>query len=132
MAHATRSRPTEAAAAEVRASPDPEPAIRIASRYVADAPRGATVHDEPATSDDQRRMARLLTRREAQVLQRVARGMSAKEVGRSIDIAPRTVERHIENIRVKIGARNRVHMIFLGFSKGILQLFPAIIGIAGS
>jgi LuxR family transcriptional regulator, transcriptional regulator of spore coat protein len=66
----------------------------------------------------------LLTAREHQVLQLVAQGLSAKEVAQEIDIAPRTVERHIENVRLKIRARNRTHMVTLAVELGLLVLEP--------
>lgn len=52
-----------------------------------------------------------LTRREYQILELVAQGYSAKEIAQAIEIAPRTVERHIDNIRLKLRARNRTHMV---------------------
>ena len=64
----------------------------------------------------------LLTAREQQVLELVAHGLSAKEVAQEIEIAPRTVERHIENVRLKTRARNRTHMVTLALEAGILIL----------
>lgn len=52
-----------------------------------------------------------LSSREREILEWVAQGMSAKEIAKSIGIAPRTVERHIENVRHKLRARNKTHMI---------------------
>lgn len=52
-----------------------------------------------------------LSLRERQILQRVAEGRSAKEVAVELGIAHRTVERHIENARYKMRARNKTHMI---------------------
>jgi len=52
-----------------------------------------------------------LTARESEVVCLVARGMSAKEVALILAIAPCTVERHVENVRLKTRTRNRVHMI---------------------
>jgi LuxR family transcriptional regulator, transcriptional regulator of spore coat protein len=61
-----------------------------------------------------------LTQREHQILELVAVGLSAKEVAQQIDIAPRTVERHIENIRLKMRARNRTHMVTCAAMSGML------------
>jgi len=61
-----------------------------------------------------------LTAREQQVVGLVAQGLSAKEVAQEIEIAPRTVERHIENVRLKTRARNRTHMVTLALEAGIL------------
>jgi LuxR family transcriptional regulator, transcriptional regulator of spore coat protein len=62
-----------------------------------------------------------MTAREQQVLELVAQGFSAKEVAQEIGIALRTVERHIENIRLKTRARNRTHMVSLALELGILR-----------
>jgi LuxR family transcriptional regulator, transcriptional regulator of spore coat protein len=63
-----------------------------------------------------------LTAREQQVLELVAQGLSAKEAAQAIEIAPRTVERHIENLRLKIRARNRTHMVTLAMELGLLNI----------
>ncbi|HJT41272.1 MAG TPA: helix-turn-helix transcriptional regulator [Sphingobium sp.] len=52
-----------------------------------------------------------LTHRELQILDLIAQGFSAKEVAQAIAIAPRTVEGHIDTIRLKLHARNRAHMV---------------------
>ena len=62
----------------------------------------------------------LLTPRELEILMHVAAGWSAKEVARRVAIAPRTVERHIENIREKLRARNTTHMVSRAFAAGML------------
>lgn len=64
----------------------------------------------------------LLTARERQVLSLVSNGFSAKEVAQKIEIAPRTVERHIENVRLKLRARNRTHMVTLAVEFGLLAV----------
>lgn len=53
----------------------------------------------------------VLTPRETEILEIVTNGHSAKEVAVRLSIAQRTVERHIENIRLKLQAKNRVHMV---------------------
>jgi len=62
-----------------------------------------------------------LTPRELEILELAANGYSAKEVAGMIGIAPRTVERHVENVRLKMHARNRVHMITQAVLRGILK-----------
>lgn len=67
-----------------------------------------------------------LTAREEEVLNLIARGRSAKEAALELRIAPCTVERHIENIRLKTRTRNRAHMIAVvirdgWFSNGIVD-----------
>lgn len=64
--------------------------------------------------------ADMLTGREAQVLQLVARGLSAKQIAKGLGIAPKTVDRHIDHIRLKTRTRNRSHMIAIASTNGML------------
>lgn len=61
-----------------------------------------------------------LTNREREIVEMVACGLSAKEAAIELGIAPCTVERHVENVRLKTGTRNRVHMIAHLFREGSL------------
>ena len=63
----------------------------------------------------------LLSSREQEILEQVAMGELAKQVARSLVISPRTVERHVENIRQKMQARNTPHLITRAFSIGALR-----------
>lgn len=67
-----------------------------------------------------------LTGRERDVLRLVAMGRSAKETAIALKIAPCTVERHVENVRLKTRTRNRAHMIAHVIGEGLLQ--PAAVG----
>lgn len=67
-----------------------------------------------------------LTPRESEILRLVAAGMSAKEIGLKLLIAPRTVDRHIDHLKMKTRAKNRAHMIALAFCDGLLvETVPA-------
>ncbi len=48
-----------------------------------------------------------LTVREQEVLALVADGRTNRDIGLALFIEPRTVEKHVENIRTKLGARSR-------------------------
>ena len=48
-----------------------------------------------------------LTSRESDVLKRVARGLSNKEIGRELGLAEITIKLHMRNVFRKIGARSR-------------------------
>jgi LuxR family transcriptional regulator of spore coat protein len=61
-----------------------------------------------------------LTERESAVLRLVALGLSAKEAALELDIAPCTVERHVENVRLKTRTRNRAHLIAHVIREGLL------------
>lgn len=66
-----------------------------------------------------------LTAREVEVLALVAIGRSAKEVALQLGIAPCTVERHIENVRLKTRTRNRSHMVAVAIRDGLLERVAA-------
>jgi DNA-binding NarL/FixJ family response regulator len=51
-----------------------------------------------------------LTQREQQVLEQVVRGASSKEIARTLNLSPRTVEIHRYNIFHKLGVRNAVEL----------------------
>ncbi|WP_341871505.1 helix-turn-helix transcriptional regulator [Sphingomonas aurantiaca] len=67
-----------------------------------------------------------LTAREEEVLRLVARGRSARAVASELNIAPCTVERHIENVRLKTRTRNRAHMIAVVMRDGWLTSLPVV------
>ena len=48
-----------------------------------------------------------LTAREIEVLRLVARGLSIKEIGRTLTIAPKTADAHIQHIYAKVGVSTR-------------------------
>ena len=61
-----------------------------------------------------------LSEREREVLQCIAQGMSSKQCAQELGIAPRTVERHVENLRNKLHARNKPHLVAKALSGGHL------------
>jgi DNA-binding CsgD family transcriptional regulator len=63
-----------------------------------------------------------LTPREQEILEFVAKGLSAKEIAGQIGIAPRTVEGHIDSVRLKVRARNKAHMVTQAVLAGVLKL----------
>jgi LuxR family transcriptional regulator, transcriptional regulator of spore coat protein len=62
----------------------------------------------------------LLSEREREVLQCIAQGLSSKQCAQELGIAPRTVERHVENLRNKLHARNKPHLVAKALSGGHL------------
>jgi DNA-binding CsgD family transcriptional regulator len=59
-----------------------------------------------------------LTDREREVLECIARGLSSKQCALQLGIAPRTVERHVENLRNKLNARNKPHLVAKALAAG--------------
>lgn len=62
----------------------------------------------------------VLTKRETDVLRLLASGLSAKEVALTLSITARTVESHIDRIRLKTRTRNRTHMVVTAIQQGLL------------
>jgi DNA-binding NarL/FixJ family response regulator len=71
-----------------------------------------------ALSDDDSRAA--LTDREAQILALIADGHTSREIADMLVISPRTVERHRENLRHKLGLRNRVDLTRYAIRAGLI------------
>ena len=62
----------------------------------------------------------LLTKREHDVLLHLAQDLSAKEVAIKLAITARTVESHIDRLRLKTRTRNRTHMVAHAIQQGLL------------
>jgi DNA-binding response OmpR family regulator/DNA-binding CsgD family transcriptional regulator len=64
---------------------------------------------ELSTTEDEKRLQQTLalTSRESEVLLWISRGKANREIGEILDISPRTVNKHLEQIFVKLGVENR-------------------------
>ena len=63
-----------------------------------------------------------LSEREHQILRLVSHGASNKEIAHALAISEHTVETHLNNIMLKLGARSRVEAITLAVQRGVLVL----------
>jgi DNA-binding NarL/FixJ family response regulator len=63
---------------------------------------------------------RSLSRRQVDVLQMIARGMSNKCIARSLGIAPETVKTHAKSILSKLEARTRAQAVARAEAIGLL------------
>ena len=61
-----------------------------------------------------------LTDRESQILALIADGHTSREIAEMLVISPRTVERHRENLRDKLGLRNRVDLTRYAIRAGLI------------
>jgi DNA-binding NarL/FixJ family response regulator len=68
-----------------------------------------------------RRPTDLLTPRESQIVQLVAEAHTAEQIASLLHISPRTVERHRENIRSKLGIRDRVELTRYAIRRGLIE-----------
>lgn len=91
-------------------------------------PGAATAPDvaSPSLADprrDPREDPRLvtLTDREAEVFTAIARGMSNAEISAVFYLSESTVKTHVGRILMKLGLRDRIHAVVLGYETGVVR-----------
>jgi len=62
-----------------------------------------------------------LSRRESEILQRVAYGATTKEVAHDLGISVHTVKTHLERIFEKLGANDRAQAVAIALRKGLVD-----------
>jgi DNA-binding NarL/FixJ family response regulator len=63
----------------------------------------------------------LLSMREREVLQRIAEGLSAKEIATQLGISPKTVEAHRTSVMRKLGARKATELVRYALRQGLIE-----------
>jgi DNA-binding NarL/FixJ family response regulator len=61
-----------------------------------------------------------LTEREVEVLERITLGESNDEIGASLHISPATARTYVSRLLAKLGARDRTHLVILGYESGLI------------
>jgi two-component system response regulator NreC len=64
----------------------------------------------------------VLSQRERQVLEMVARGEGNQEIGRQLDLSHKTIARHRERIMKKLNIHSRTELIKFAIRTGLVQL----------
>jgi DNA-binding CsgD family transcriptional regulator len=62
-----------------------------------------------------------LTGRQKQILQLIAKDLTAKEIGEKLGISHKTVELHKQNLRNKLGAPGTVGLILVAIRNGLIE-----------
>jgi DNA-binding CsgD family transcriptional regulator len=62
-----------------------------------------------------------LSPRETEILRYIAAGHTTKDVAAALNIAESTVEWHISNVLVKLGAASRAEAVAIGLREGLLE-----------
>jgi DNA-binding NarL/FixJ family response regulator len=74
---------------------------------------------EPGSACD--RLQRVLTERELEVLQMVARGMSNAEIAEELTISPATAKTHVAHLLTKLDARDRIQLVIIAYQSGLVS-----------
>ena len=74
---------------------------------------------EPATEPTQ---FFRLTRRELEVLRKLAGGRSPKEIGQELSVSRKTVSTHIQNILIKLDVHSQAQAVSLAFRNGLIDV----------
>jgi two-component system, NarL family, response regulator LiaR len=75
---------------------------------------------EPFVSDEKKREDLGITRRELEVLELIAQGMSNREIAEKLYVSENTVKTHSSRVFDKLGARRRTQAVQLGKEFGLL------------
>lgn len=63
----------------------------------------------------------MVTKREREIINLIYQGLTAKEISHSLYISEHTVNTHCKNIMRKLGVRNKVTLVRLALSKGLID-----------
>jgi DNA-binding NarL/FixJ family response regulator len=80
------------------------------------------VRDAGARGGDASRAAPMLTAREQNVLELMARGRTNKQIAAALSITERTVKFHVSSIFTKLGAGNRADAVTRALQAGLIAL----------
>lgn len=75
---------------------------------------------EPFIPDERKRENLSITRRELEILELIARGMSNREIAEKLFVSENTVKTHSSRVFDKLGAKRRTQAVQLGKEFGLL------------
>lgn len=94
--------------------------VRYGGRYISNALPRRLMTTETTEGPRHSDPCQPLTMREREVVQLTAEGFTSREVGKYLSISARTVEKHRENIKKKLGIQTLVEMVSLVVRRGYL------------
>jgi DNA-binding NarL/FixJ family response regulator len=63
----------------------------------------------------------VLTDRETEVLELIAKGLSNTEIGEQLFVSPATVKTHISRLLMKLDARDRAQLVIKAYESGLVR-----------
>lgn len=101
---------------------EPRVTRRLLELFGPQLPGDAEAPPPEAASRDVARDPRLapLTERELEVFTAIARGLSNAEISAALYLSESTVKTHVGHILMKLGVRDRVHAVMLGYETGVV------------
>ena len=75
---------------------------------------------EPFIADERKREELCITRRELEILELIAQGMSNREIAEKLFVSENTVKTHSSRVFDKLGAKRRTQAVQLGKEFGLL------------
>ena len=95
--------------------------VRSGRRYISQSLPERLMVRPKANGKEPSQPTQPLTLREREVVQLTAEGFTSEEVGDYLGISPRTVEKHRENIKKKLGIQTLVEMVRFVVQRGFLS-----------
>jgi DNA-binding NarL/FixJ family response regulator len=77
---------------------------------------------DAACAANAKKALEVLTDREREVLELVARGMSNAEIANHLTISPATAKTHVAHLLTKLDARDRIQLVILAFQSGLATI----------
>ena len=85
-------------------------------------PTSVTEKVEKNVPQDEEHTIEKLSKRETQVLELLAQGMSNRELAEELYISEKTVKNHVSNILKKLSVNDRTQAVILGLKRGLVKL----------
>src|SRR5580765_6965647 len=94
--------------------------LRLRGRPTTVVVKEITVPSGPFVPDDKKREDLSITRREMEILELIAQGMSNREIAEKLFVSENTVKTHSSRVFDKLGAKRRTQAVQMGKEFGLL------------